>query len=71
MRRTNVVLDAALVDQARGITGIKTCRAVIDYALHELVRRKRVRDILLLRGAVSWEGDLSSMRRGRTWDDSR
>ena len=65
MRRTNIVLDEKLVGRAKSATGIKTIRALVDYALREIVRHRRQRDILKLRGQVDWEGDLSTMRRGR------
>lgn len=65
MTRTNVVLDEELVRRAKGATGIKTIRGLVDYALREIVRHRRQRDILKLRGQVDWEGDLSTMRRGR------
>jgi Arc/MetJ family transcription regulator len=65
MKRTNVILDEAVVGRGKRLTGIKTTRALIDHALRELVRRRRQRDILKLRGAVDWKGDLRQMRRGR------
>ena len=65
MTRTNIVLDETLIEKARCLTGLKTMRSVIDYALKELVRHRRQRDILKLKGAVTWEGDLSKMRKAR------
>ncbi len=65
MKRTNVVLDEIILDQAKNLTGIKVTRQVLDYALRELVRRRRQREILKLRGKIDWQGDLSKIRRGR------
>ena len=65
VKRTNIVLDEVLVQRARNATGLKTIRAVVNHALHELVRHRRQRLILKLRGKVDWKGDLSAMRRGR------
>jgi Arc/MetJ family transcription regulator len=65
MKRTNLVLDESLVTKAKRMTGIKVTRQLVDYALRELVRRRRQRDILKLRGKIDWQGDLSEMRRGR------
>lgn len=67
MKRTNVVLDEKIVTQAKELTGIKVTRQLLDYALRELVRHHRQRDILKLRGKVDWQGDLSAMRRGRSF----
>ena len=64
-RRTNVVLDDDLVEAGLEITGLKSRRALIDYALRELLRRESQRRILELKGTVHWEGDLSSMRQKR------
>jgi len=60
-RRTNVVLDEVLVEDGLEITGLKSRRALIDYALRELLRRESQRKILELKGKIYWEGDLSSI----------
>lgn len=65
MGRTNVVLDDKLVSQCQKVTGISTRRTLIDYALHELLRRERQKKILELQGRVHWEGDLDAWRKGR------
>ncbi|MBI4433021.1 MAG: type II toxin-antitoxin system VapB family antitoxin [Candidatus Omnitrophica bacterium] len=65
MTRTNILLDESLVGKAKHLTGLKTMRAVVDYALKEVVRHHRQRGLLKLEGRVRWEGDLSRMRRGR------
>ena len=66
MRRTNVVLDDDLVAMCRKETGIRTIRALVDHALRELLRHRRQRKVLELKGAVQWEGDLDAWRTGRT-----
>jgi Arc/MetJ family transcription regulator len=66
MGRTNIVLDDELVDKAKSMTGIKTIRELVHHALRELVRHKRQRDLLELQGRIDWEGDLDTMRRGRS-----
>ena len=66
MGRTNVVLDDELVERCQEATGIKTRRALIDHALHELLRRERRKKILELKGTVHWEGDLKTWRKGRS-----
>jgi Arc/MetJ family transcription regulator len=67
MKRTNVVLDEKIVGQAKKLTGIKVTRQLLDYALRELLRHRRQREILKLRGKVDWEADLHEMRRGRSF----
>ncbi|MFH1038361.1 MAG: type II toxin-antitoxin system VapB family antitoxin [PVC group bacterium] len=65
MGRTNVVLDENLVEACRKVTGISTRRALIDYALHELLRHESQAKLLELKGKVNWEGDLAAWRQGR------
>jgi Arc/MetJ family transcription regulator len=67
-RRTNIVLDEDLVEAGMEITGLKSRRALIDYALRELLRRESQRKILELKGKVRWEGDLSTMRQKREFE---
>ena len=65
MGRTNIVLDDKLVEACQKATRIKTRRALIDYALHELLRHEFQAKILKLKGKVHWEGDLATWRSGR------
>jgi Arc/MetJ family transcription regulator len=65
MKRTNIVMDEKLIKEGMKTTGIKTRRALVDYALRDLLRRESQKRILELKGKVHWEGDLSSMRKGR------
>jgi len=66
MHRTNVVLDTSVLGKAKILTGIKTTKDIIHYALKELVRHKRQKELLKLKGSVDWKGDLNSSRLGRT-----
>lgn len=65
MKRTNIVIDENLVSKGMRLTGIDTKKALIDYALRELVRRKEQKSILKLKGKISWEGDLDGLRGNR------
>ena len=65
MKRTNVVLDEELVGTAKSLTGIRTTRQIVDHALRELVRHRRQRALLRLKGRIHWDGNLDEMRRGR------
>lgn len=65
MKRTNIVLDEELVGKGMRLTGIGTQKALVDYALRELVRRKEQKSILKLKGKIRWEGDLGDLRANR------
>ncbi len=67
--RTNIVLDEALVEQARRLTGIKTKKELIHEALRTLVRLSRQGEARGLRGKLHWEGDLDEMRQSRNQDE--
>ena len=60
--RTNIVLDKELVEAALKVTGLKTRRQLVEHALRELVRHHQQRKLLDLKGKITWEGDLASMR---------
>jgi Arc/MetJ family transcription regulator len=63
MKRTNLVLDEHLLDEATRLSGAKTYSGAVDLALAEYVRRFKARQILTLEGSGAWEGDLAAMRR--------
>lgn len=65
MIRTNIELDEKLLNAGLKATGLKTRKALINYALKELLRHKDQMKILKLRGAISWEGNLAVSREGR------
>jgi len=63
MKRTNLVLDEQLLEEALRASGERTYSAAVALALREFVRRVRARQILALQGSGAFEGDLSAMRR--------
>lgn len=65
MKRTKLVLDEELLEEATRLSGEKTYSATVMRALEDFVRRAKSRQILELRGSGLWEGDLSEMRRDR------
>ena len=66
MRRTNVILDEKLLNEAMKRSGERTYSATINRALQELIRRITVEEgMKLMSGSGWWEGDLAEMRRGR------
>jgi Arc/MetJ family transcription regulator len=65
MKRTNLVLDEGILEEATRLSGEKTYSAAVMRALEDFVRRAKARQILELRGSGLWEGDLSEMRGDR------
>ena len=62
MKRTNVVIDEALLEEAVRVSGERTYSRTIERALEELVRRAKARSIDQLAGTGLWTGSLSEMR---------
>jgi len=62
MKRTNVVLDEDLLEQAVRVSGERTYARTIERALREMVRRAEARGIDQLAGSGLWVGNLSEMR---------
>ena len=60
--RTNIVLDTRLIHTGLKMTGLKTRRELVDFALRELVRHEQQKKLLDLKGRIQWEGDLEAMR---------
>lgn len=63
--RTNIVLDDEVINEAKGLTSLKTKKDVIDLALKELVKNLKKKKLLKLRHRGLWEGNLKEMRRKR------
>jgi Arc/MetJ family transcription regulator len=61
VRTTLNIDDGALADAMRTARG-KTKTAVINEALREYARRRRVRRLLEFRGKAHWEGSLDDLR---------
>ena len=62
MKRTNLVLDASVLEEAQLLAGERTYSATVQRALEEFVRRAKARRILDLAGSGGWHGDLAMMR---------
>jgi Arc/MetJ family transcription regulator len=73
MKRTNLVLDEQLLEEATRLSGERTYSRAVNRALRDYVRRARAGRILELAGQGLWEGNLSEMRRdsGRVADRQR
>ena len=44
------------------MTGLKTCRELVDFALLELIRHQQQKKLPDLKDRNQWEGDLQAMR---------
>jgi len=62
MKRTNVVLDETLLEEAVKVSGERTYSRTIERALEEMIRRAQARGLDQLAGSGLWVGDLSAMR---------
>jgi len=65
MKRTNVVLDEDLLEEAVRVSGERTYARTIERALREMVQRAQARGIDQLAGSGLWIGNLSQMRGDR------
>jgi Arc/MetJ family transcription regulator len=65
MRRTNLVLDERLLDEATRVLGAKTYSGAVNTALEEVIRLKKIQGLSRFFGSGIWEGDLSAMREDR------
>lgn len=63
--RTNIVIDDKLMNEALKATGLTTKKEAVEMGLKALVRLKKQERIRKFKGKLSWEGDLSGMRRNR------
>ncbi|MGI8518670.1 MAG: type II toxin-antitoxin system VapB family antitoxin [Acidimicrobiia bacterium] len=63
--RTNIDIDDDLLNEAALVAGTRTKKATVEYALRDLVRRKKRQGMLRLKGKIEWEGDLDRSRAGQ------
>ncbi len=66
MKRTNLVLNEHILEEAVRLSGERTYSRTVDRALEDFVRRIKARRILELANSGLWEGNLPEMRRDRT-----
>ena len=64
--RTTLNLDDAAMAEALAVAPGRTKTDVINEALREFARRRRVRDLARYRGKVRWEGSLAELREPRS-----
>ena len=62
MKRTNLVLNAQLLEDTLRLSGERTYSRAVERAMEEFVRRTKARGILDFAGSGAWEGDLAVVR---------
>lgn len=65
MKRTDLLLDEHLLEQASRLGGKRTYSATVNRALGDFIREIRAGGIPHLAGPGLWEGALTDMRRDR------
>ena len=63
--RTNIEIDDDLMREALEATGARTKREAVELGLRTLVQLRAQEMAKALKGAITWEGDLNSMRTDR------
>ncbi len=63
--RTTLDLDEKALAAAMAVNSGRTKTAVINEALRDYARRRRLRGLLKLRGKLRWEGDIDALRKRR------
>jgi Arc/MetJ family transcription regulator len=71
MKRTTLMLDEKMLEEATRLAGAKTYSRAVGLALEDFIRRIKARRILALAGSGLWEGDLAAMRDDRPRRRSR
>ncbi len=66
MKRTNLVLDENLLEEAARVLGAKTYSAAVNQALEEIVNVRKIQNLQQFFGKDLWEGDLAEMREDKT-----
>ncbi len=59
---TIIELDDALIQQAMKLSKITTKREVVHEALKNYIGAMKKKELLKLRGHITWEGNLKEMR---------
>ena len=62
--RTNIEIDDKLMKDALRATGAKTKREAVEIGLRTLVQLRAQEKARELKGKITWDGDLNSMRIG-------
>ena len=61
--RTTINLDEEVLESAMQYSEGKSKAEIVNEALRDFVRRKRLRELLDFRGKIEWTGDLDQLRK--------
>ncbi|MGO9723208.1 MAG: type II toxin-antitoxin system VapB family antitoxin [Methylocella sp.] len=64
--RTNIEIDDDLLAEAMAAAGLPTKKATVEEALRTLVRQHRRRAAIAGMAGLGWQGDLATLREGRS-----
>jgi len=64
--RTNIEIDDDLLAEAMAAAGLPTKKATVEEALRTLVRQHRRRAAITDMTGLGWQGDLATLREGRS-----
>lgn len=62
MKRTNLVLDENVLEEATRVLGRKTYSATVNLALTEILRVRKIQSLPKFFGQGLWHGSLPEMR---------
>jgi hypothetical protein len=65
MKRTNLVLDEAILKEATRILGAKTYSSAVNQAMEEVIRIRKIQGLPHFFGQGLWHGNLAQMREDR------
>lgn len=71
MKRTNLVLDPDLLNQATALLGAKTYSATVNLALAEVLRLRKIQSLPQFFGRGLWHGNLQEMRDDKVKEHAR
>lgn len=62
--RTNIVINDKLIEEAKRLTGLKTKKDIVNLALKELIMRRKQKNLLDIKGKISFieDYDYKNMR---------
>ena len=61
MKRTNIEIDERKIEEGMRITGIRTRKELVDFALAELLRKERLKQLLNLKGKIEFWPDYDAV----------